>query len=62
MKKTNFKKEWDFIIKEIHKKTRIRKNITKKEILFALQIFLSRYEFDIYFKLKKIYLNFSYSQ
>jgi hypothetical protein len=53
MKKTNFKKEWDFIIKEIHKKTIIRKNIIKREILFALQIFLSRYEFDIYFKLKK---------
>ena len=58
MKKINFKKEWDFIVNEVHKKVKVRKKIIKREVLFVLQILLARREFDLYLKLKKIYLNF----
>jgi len=52
------KKEWDFIVNEVHKKVKVRKKVIKREVLFVLQILLARREFDLYLKLKKIYLNF----
>jgi len=57
MKKDYLKKEWDFIVNEVHKKEKIRKRVIKREVLFTLQILLARREFDLYSKLKKIYLN-----
>jgi len=57
MKKTNFQKEWDFIINEVHKREKIRKRVIKREVLFTLQTLLARREFDLYSRLKKFYLN-----
>jgi len=50
----NLNKEWRFIITETHSK-KDRKDLLKREILFALQILLSKIEKENYLKLKKIY-------
>jgi hypothetical protein len=50
----NLNKEWKFIITETHSK-RDRKDLLKREILFVLQILLSKMERKNYLKLKKIY-------
>jgi len=57
MKKDYLKKEWDFIVNEVHKKVKVRKKVIKREVLFVLQILLARREFDLYSKLKRVYLN-----
>ncbi|MGB9756087.1 MAG: hypothetical protein ACPLXO_04295 [Desulfurella sp.] len=49
-------KEWEFIKKETHKKLE-NKNLIKREVLFCLQILLSKLDIENYFSLKKIYLN-----
>jgi hypothetical protein len=50
----NLKREWEFITTETHNK-KFRANLIKREILFGLQILLSRMEYKNYFSLKKIY-------
>ena len=52
----NVNREWEFIITETHSK-KDRKNLIKREILFVLQILLSKMEKGLYFKLKSIYNN-----
>lgn len=54
MGKFNFYREWDFIVAETHDK-KFRKNLIKREILFVLQILLSRLDLKNYSNLKKIY-------
>jgi len=54
MKKVNLKREWDFIVAETHKSFK-KTNLIKREILFVLQILLSRAETKNYFSLKNIY-------
>ncbi len=54
MKKFDYNQEWKFITTETHKK--FSKSYTaKREILFALQVLLSRLDFHNYFALKEIY-------
>ena len=52
----NVNREWKFIITETHSK-KDRKNLLKREVLFVLQILLSRLEKGNYFTLKDIYNN-----
>jgi hypothetical protein len=52
MSDVDSKKEWGFIISEVHNK-KIKK--IKREILFLLQILLAKKELENYFTLKKIY-------
>jgi hypothetical protein len=54
MKNANLNEEWEFIILETHKKFN-KKDLFKKEILFALQALLSKAEIKNYFALKKMY-------
>jgi hypothetical protein len=54
MDKSNLNREWDFITEETHKKFR-KSDTLKREILFVLQILLSKLEIQNYFTLKKIY-------
>lgn len=55
MENINFEKEWNFIIAETHNRELDREGLVKREILFALQILLSKSEFKNYFALKLIY-------
>ncbi len=50
----NFNREWKFITTETHNK-KYRENLIKREILFALQILLSKVEKKNYFSVKRIY-------
>lgn len=50
-----FNREWDFITTETHKK-KLEKTSFKKEVLFCLQILLSKLEIKNYISLKKIYI------
>lgn len=52
----NFNNEWKFIISEIHNKKPSKSNLIKREILFSLQILLSKIEIKNYLSLKKVYL------
>jgi hypothetical protein len=54
MNNFNFNREWEFIVNEIHKR-RSRKNGSKNEILFYLQVLLSKLEIGNYISLKNIY-------
>ena len=54
----NFDKEWEFIIFETHRKKSIITNFVKREVLFAMQVLLSKSEIKNYFGLKKIYLKY----
>ncbi len=51
----NFNQEWEFITAETHSKKSIKTNLIKREILFGLQILLSKLEMKNYLALKKIY-------
>lgn len=51
----DFEKEWGFITAETHSEKFRKANLIKREILFALQILLSRFEKKNYFALKKTY-------
>lgn len=51
----NFNQEWEFIIAETHSKKFRRTDLIKREILFGLQILLSKLEIKNYLALKKIY-------
>ncbi len=51
----NFNHEWEFVISEIHHKRPTKDNLIKREILFCLQVLLSRFEKKKYLALKKIY-------
>ena len=57
MEKFNFDREWEFITAETHNKKFRKTNSSKREALFVLQILLSRFETENYFRLKKIYLD-----
>lgn len=57
-RKLNQNKEWAFIVKEVHKESYNGKNLLKREILFILQLLLSKNEVDIYLLTKKHYLSF----
>lgn len=50
----NFNQEWKFIIAETHKKFR-KTDLIKREVLFGLQILLSKLEVKNYLALKDIY-------
>ena len=50
----NFNQEWEFITAETHSK-KFRQDLIKREVLFGLQILLSKLEIKNYFALKKIY-------
>ena len=52
----NQEKEWRFITKEIHREKADKNNIVKRELLFVLEILLSKNS-PIYSKAKKTYLN-----
>lgn len=49
----DFEKEWEFITVETHNKKIRKADLIKREVLFALQILLSRFETKNYFFLKK---------
>ena len=51
----NFNREWEFVTAETHSK-KLRTNLIKREMLFGLQILLSKVEIKNYFDLKKFYL------
>jgi len=53
--KINKKKEWDFIVKEVHKG--YRDNRLEREVLFVLECELSKQKpnMDFYYALKKVY-------
>lgn len=51
----NFNQEWEFITTETHSKKFRQTDLIKREILFGLQILLSRLEIKNYLVLKKIY-------
>jgi len=55
MEKSNLDREWNFIATETHKKFK-RADSLKREILFALQILLSKAEVKNYFALKEEYI------
>lgn len=57
----DFNSEWEFIISEVHAEKPRKNNLLKREILFSLQILLSRTERKDYFLLKKIYYKEKYS-
>ena len=57
----DFDSEWEFIISEIHAEKPRKDNLLKREILFSLQILLSKTERKNYFLLKKIYYREKYS-
>ncbi|TSC74678.1 MAG: hypothetical protein G01um101433_1030 [Parcubacteria group bacterium Gr01-1014_33] len=52
---SNLNREWEFVTAETHNK-KFRKNLIKSEMLFGLQILLSKAEMKNYFGLKKLYL------
>lgn len=54
MKKLKIEDEWDFVIKETHKRNS-NNHLVKREMLFMMQIFLSKKNFDLYQKTKKQY-------
>jgi len=54
MENIYFKKEWEFIIAETHKKFK-KTDLLKREVLFTLQILLSKSELENYSRLKRIY-------
>ncbi|OGE64375.1 hypothetical protein A3I48_02270 [Candidatus Daviesbacteria bacterium RIFCSPLOWO2_02_FULL_36_7] len=51
----NLDGEWEFVTTETHHK-KFRKNLIKREVLFGLQILLSKAEIKNYLNLKKLYL------
>jgi hypothetical protein len=51
---SDFNQEWDFLVKETHKKFR-KADLIKREVLLGLQILLSKLEIKNYYALKKIY-------
>lgn len=51
----DFNREWEFIISETHNKRPTKNNLIKREILFGLQLLLSKFEKKNYLVLKKIY-------
>jgi len=61
MIKFNFDREWKFIVNEIHKEIPSKNNLLKRELLFILQILLTKTSNDfrksIYMKSKKYYLS-----
>ena len=50
--------EWNFITKEIHREKLNDKNRLKRELLFVLQILLSKEDYTLYLKSKEKYMNF----
>lgn len=67
MNTINLDQEWDFIIAETHREKPSKTNLLRRELLFALQILLSKIERATsaykssflrknYFALKKLYL------
>ena len=52
----DFNKEWKFITSETHKTKPTKTNATEREILFVMQVLLSRSEKKNYLNLKKLYL------
>ena len=50
----SFNQEWEFITAETHSK-KFRQDLIKREVLFGLQILLSKLEIKNYLALKKIY-------
>ncbi|MEK7562055.1 MAG: hypothetical protein AAB509_00030 [Patescibacteria group bacterium] len=57
MGKFDINQEWKFITAETHDKKFRKTNLIKREILFSLQILLSKTEKKNYLALKKIYAN-----
>ncbi len=55
MNNFNFNREWGFITAETHSKKFKKTVLIKREILFGLQILLSKLEIKNYLALKKIY-------
>lgn len=55
MNNFNFGREWRFVTAETHNKMFGKTDLIKREILFGLQILLSRSEIKNYIALKKIY-------
>lgn len=55
MNNFDFSREWKFIISETHNDESRKTNLVNREILFSLQILLSRIEMENYLALKKIY-------
>jgi hypothetical protein len=51
----DFNQEWKFITAEIHNKKYKTDNLIKREILFCLQILLTKMEKKNYIALKEIY-------
>ena len=60
METINLDEEWDFIIKEVHKEKPNKDNLLKRELLFILELLLSKNQgpFNqlIYVKSKEMYL------
>lgn len=57
----NLENEWKFVREQIHKEKPSKKNTTKRELLFCLQILLSQLkenETMIYNQTKEFYLNY----
>ncbi|OFX40328.1 MAG: hypothetical protein A2X08_07680 [Bacteroidetes bacterium GWA2_32_17] len=61
MERLNFNKEWDFITTEIHKEIPNKKKLVKRELLFTLELQLSKLYISkderFYKELKEIYQN-----
>lgn len=66
MSTINLNQEWDFVASETHSKKPSRANLTRREMLFTLQILLSKFDLAVkaskrnflrqsYVKLKEIY-------
>jgi len=54
MGKFSFNEEWEFVVAETHKKYK-KQTCWKREVLFALQIFLENNRIENFLKLKRIY-------
>ena len=50
----NSNREWKFITTEVHSK-KYRKDFLKREVLFILQVLLTKTEKENYFVLKNVY-------
>jgi hypothetical protein len=57
MDRFNLDKEWKFIIKETHRDKSNPKNVFRREMIFYMQIFLSKSEIGMYKYFKDLYLN-----
>ena len=51
----NSDNEWKFIQQEVHAEKPTKKNLLKREVLFCMQILLSRKDVAIYRKMKEFY-------